>query len=164
MSCSKPQQEPKNHLTYLGNLLEIQQQQSATYLHSQPGHDFDSNKNAFLHGHSSRNELYTSNSSSFSYFYKDVDPFPIPHLSQSQLEIETVSKYYIDENGFVKECHQIDSENRVLKLATNEKRKNMDQQETKEGRLKKKLKQQNTGSTLIEINSRTQTSGCNLNF
>jgi hypothetical protein len=165
ISCSKPQQEPEEQFAYLGNLFEIhQKQQSTTDLHSQPSHDVASNKTSFLLGHSSGNEFYISNSS-FSYYYQDVDTLFIPHSRKSQPQIETVTEYNTDENGFVKECHQINRENYVPKMTIKNKRKNVDQQETNDGRLTKILKPQNTGSNLIGINSQTAvpalTSGCN---
>ena len=163
MTCSKPQKEAGKQLAYLGNLFEIQQQLGTTDLHSQPGDDVANNKTAILLGHFSRNDFYAYNSSSFSYYYQDVDPLFIPHSSQSQqLLIETVVEYNADENGLVKECHPIIIENCVPNMTRKVKRKNMDQHETQEGRIKKKLKQKS--ATLIGINSQTtQTPGCHLN-
>jgi hypothetical protein len=163
MTCSKPQKEAIKQLAYLGNLFEIQQQLGTTDLKSQPGDDVANNKTAILLGHFSRNDFYACNSSSFSYYYQDVDPLFIPHSSQSQqLLIETVVEYNADENGLVKECHPIIIGNCVPKMPRKIKRKNMDQHETQEGRIKKKLKQKS--ATLIGINIQTtQTPGCHLN-
>ena len=168
MASSKPQEEPKKHFAYLGNVFENQHQQQSTMNHTDPGQDVANSRTALLNAldHSySKNEFHTLNSS-FAHCYQEADPLFIPPSSQSHAEIETVKEYYVDENGFVKECPLSNGENSALKMATNDKRKYVDQ-ETHEDIVLKKMKCQSKSvdPTVFEIKSKTaQTSGCTLLF
>ena len=166
MASGKPQEEPKKHFTDFGNVFENQQQQQST---SDPGQDVANSRTALFNAleHSySKNEFHTLNSS-FSYCYQEADPLFIPPSSQAHAEIETVKEYYVDENGFVKECQLENGENSALKMAAIDKRKNVDQEMTHEDIKPKKMKNQSKSvdPTVIGIKSQAaQMSGCTLLF